>query len=345
MDTVARRKKSWKDLYAAKNGALVLIRFSGGECIPDVLPNSGRKKERIENALRNYRKQMDNASWLDDDFVPFLHPKTGTSLFAAAFGCRVHETEDNMPFALPMITTAKEAAKLKVPTLENSRLTEVFEIADALRQAEPDGLMKLPDIQSPLDIAALIWSKEEFFVAMIEEPEAVKELTAMTYELLTEFLDKWFERYGTEFSAHFPEYYMPYGITLSEDEIGALSPGQFREFATDNLNALSDRYGGAIGIHCCANSKHQWDNFKAVKGLKLLNLSQEQPVLDMAYDFFKDVCVQMHTFNPTRARTPGELPDKPRGRVVLTADAAIREDALEQLKYLREWGENYKPNN
>ena len=98
---------------------------------------------------------------------------------------------------------------------------------------------------------------------MVEEPEAVKELCCKTHELLTSFLDEWFRRYGKTFIAHHPDYYMPYGVTLSEDEAGSVSPEMFEEFFLPHLTALSERYG-QIGIHCCANAMHQWENFKKI---------------------------------------------------------------------------------
>ena len=39
----------------------------------------------------------------------------------------------------------------------------------------------------------------------------------MVKELMFEFLDEWFRRYGPSFMAHYPAYYMPNGITMSED--------------------------------------------------------------------------------------------------------------------------------
>ena len=132
---------------------------------------------------------------------------------------------------------------------------------------------------------------------MYDEPEAVKELVAMTEKFLTEFLDLWFERYGTECIAHHPDYYVPKGVTFSEDEVGAISPDMFVEFSLGSLNRMSERYGGMVGIHCCADSRHQWDNFKLIKNLKLLNLNltHTPDEFQTAYKYFEDTCVQMHS--------------------------------------------------
>jgi uroporphyrinogen-III decarboxylase len=188
--------------------------------------------------------------------------------------------------------------------------------------------MRLPDIQSPFDIAALIWEKSDFFAALYTEPEAVKELVAMAEELLSEFLDKWFARYGTEFAAHYPTYYMPSGITLSEDEIGALSPEMVREFSLPVLNRLSGRYG-QIGIHCCAHAVHQWGNLAGINNLTVLNLIQPDDVIEKAYPFFSGVCAQMHN-----AEGPYKCPD-PEARIIYQGQAATTEEAVEKAARLR----------
>ena len=102
-------------------------------------------------------------------------------------------------------------------------------------KTDNNATIRLPDIQSPADIAALILRKDAFFIGMMEEPDAIKELIAKAMELLVQFLDAWFEEFGSSFVAHFPDYYMDYGLTLSEDEIGVISTAMFDEFFLENL--------------------------------------------------------------------------------------------------------------
>jgi len=44
----------------------------------------------------------------------------------------------------------------------------------------------------------------------------------------------------------------------------------FREFFRDELTVLSKHFGG-LGIHCCADARHQWENFRDLPGLKVMN--------------------------------------------------------------------------
>ncbi len=292
---IQERKKRWQEFLSMDGSTknVFLIHYNEGlPPRPPLWPD--KKRERIEWIVQVYERKMEQLEWLLDDSIPHLKMLTGPEIFAEAFGCPVYRPDDNMPFARPLIHSASEVSKLKVPGLSSSSLAYLFDMADEVKKRTgDDAVMQLVDVQSPMDIASLIWDKNDFYIAMITDPEAVKELAAKVKELLTAFLDEWFRRYGTEFIAHFPDYYMPCGITLSEDEIGSVSEEMFMEFFYPELVELSERYGG-IGIHCCAHARHQWENLKKIPNLRLLNLIQPPKVLKSAYSFFADHVPQMH---------------------------------------------------
>ena len=228
-------------------------------------------QKRVDWAARQYELGMSRLEWLDDDFIPYGSCVTGTEIFPEAFGCEVRKLENDWPFAIPFIAEASQAKKIKKPKLEDSPLMYLFDMADKIKErCGKDALLSLVDPQTPMDIAALIWDKNYFYIAMIEEPEAIKELSEKTSALFFDFFDEWFRRYGKEFIAHYPDYYMPFGIDYSEDEIGAVSPDFFEEFFLPELVKISERYG-QCGMHCCASSRHQWDNFKKIPNLKMIN--------------------------------------------------------------------------
>ena len=333
------RINRWKQLYdpnPEEKIVLYLINPPGPDQKMPVL-NAANKQERIDYAKHLYEWQIKNVESFEDDSLPHLYPVTGTEIFAEAFGCRVLYPEDNMPFALPMIFDSSDISKLKVPALEDTPLMMLFDIADELKKfAGNDALLRLPDIQCPMDISALICEKRAFFLAMAEDPQAVIDLSFKVRELLIAFLNEWFQRYGTTYIAHFPNYYMESGITMSVDEIGCVSPLMFNEFFADEINDLSRLYGG-VGIHCCAEAKNQWENLRQVRDLKLLNLHREREQIFKAYDYFKGTCVQMHylsekhTITAWRNITPEDidniLPQK--CRVVIPLSAQNDDDAKE----------------
>jgi uroporphyrinogen-III decarboxylase len=326
MMTMDERKQRWRDFYTGKYRTMILIEQDYGI---RPFPSPETMDAFFAWSLNKYHIQRESLEWLDDDRIPYVTVLMGTDIFAHAFGCPVVFPGNNNPFAQPIIFNAGELAKLKPPKLENSSLMEVFEFGQKLRRAAPEALIQLPDIQSPLDIAALIWEKADFFMAMYDDPQAVKDLIAMSYTLLTDFLDLWFSTFGAEFIAHFPDYYMPWGITLSEDEIGSLSEALCREFSLPTLIELSAHFGSRIGIHCCANAKHQWPVIKTIPGLVLLNLIQPDKIIQEASVYCGEdpPLMVLHHQN--------ELLDH-RSRAVLWGIGNTKAEILRELERLKE---------
>jgi hypothetical protein len=333
--SVDDRKRRWGEFLSGERGpghVYMVHHDPGAPARP--LPWPTLVAERTDWAWQSYERQMARAEWLRDDTVPYLNVYTGTEIFAEAFGCDVYRAADNMPFALPLVENARDASRLSVPDPSATPLATLFDIADELRErAGPDAVMRLVDIQSPMDIAALIWDKNDFYAAMLNEPQAVKDLAHKVCDLLKAFLDEWFHRYGEDFVAHHPDYYMPRGVTLSEDEVGAVSEATFVELFEPELIELSRRYGG-LGMHSCADARHQWDRFAELPDLRLLNLGQPPGELRDAYDRFAGETTQMHgwTGNGTPVENVAALPEG--SRVVIQASASTREEAVELAERL-----------
>lgn len=305
------------------------------DLIPKPIPRPDNTAVRREWAWDRYQRQLRRLEWLDDDVLPYLDCLESTTIFPAAFGCPVEYLGQEMPFALPVVNNATEAARLKVPSLDTPVLRQQFEFADELRRrAGPEALLRIVDIQSPMGIVAMLWEKSDLFMAMIETPDVVRELAAKVRQLLVAFFDEWFARYGRGYVAHCPEYYMENGLTLSEDEVGAVSPAVFADLFLPELAALSRHFGG-LGIHCCAQSRHLWDQFKQIPGLKVLNIHLLREFSEPALTFFGRDLIHYH-------RWMGDGPAwewaqaHPHGtRAVLTMTAKTREDAIRFADRLR----------
>lgn len=332
------RKDRWSRFLSpgAEPGFLFMVNYND----PDqpALPNPplwpDKVQERIDLACAAYEQRREQAAALDEDSIPYAPIVSGTEIHAEAFGCDVVRDPDMIPHARYLCKTPAEAAKVSVPELSESTLAVLFEIADGVRERlGPDAVLKIPDMQSPMDVVCQVWDKAEVFMAMITEPEAVLELEAKTRTLLTAFMHEWARRYGQDFVAHYPDYYMPSGITLSEDEVGAVNEEMFRTFFKPGLEQLAAEFG-AIGLHCCADARHQWPNFKALKNLCVLNhvapptRDKKEYVLD-CHHFYGNSTVQLH-----QGWSPGqpveEWPRKyPAGtRVIFQFHAESRDEAM-----------------
>jgi hypothetical protein len=340
MDTeekITSRKQRWIDFYDPSLPPTRLFwihEYSDLAARPWPYPD--QIEQRIEWSWQKYQIQVSQLKWLEDDSLPFLDIYTGTELFAEAFGCPIHLPGNEMPFAMPLAHNAEDADRVLIPPLDAPPLARVWRIARELKKrAGPGALLRLPDIQSPMDIAALIWEKSSFYAALVEQPEAVAVLAGKVRTLLTGFLDAWFAEFGSEFIAHYPDYYVPRGVTLSEDEVGVVSPAIFQRFFLPELEELSRRYGGRLGMHCCAHARHQWQGFQQIPGLFLLNLVQPPEILRKAYPAFEPICAQMHSWYGEGDRVDWPAQHPPERRIIYDLSAASREEALALLEKLR----------
>ncbi len=220
-----------------------------------------------------YESRVRWAEALDDDSVPVAPLPTHTGLFAAAFGCPIHDFDGSNPAALSIVETAEEADALPQPSLDAPSLSRVLELGLLVRdRLGPHVPIGVPDIQSPFDIAGLVWRKEEMFVAMKRSPDAVQRLVAKCHTLLKGFLLEFVRLFPECSLVHCPYAWAPpsLGCSLSEDEAGALSAPMFDEFCLPSLVDLSEAFGGLF-VHCCANADHQHAGLLQVPNLRAVN--------------------------------------------------------------------------
>lgn len=338
--SLERRKQHWLECYdlASPRRVVVVIRYAP-ELPARPLPTPERVPERLEWIWQNYTYHLRRMDWLEDDTLPCLDMLTGTEIFAEAFGCRILYPVDNNPAPFPLIHSTAEAEALQTPSLDAPPLQRVFRMADELaRRAGPEALFRLVDMQCPLDVAAMMWDKLDFYPALVRAPQAVLNLSAKIAALQTAFLDEWYRRYGREFIAHYPEYYMPQGVTFSVDEIGAVSGKMFLQFFLPHLDQFSARYGG-LGIHCCANARHQWEHLRRIKGLRMLNINNQGGMVKEAYSFFADRVAQWHYDQSPRPMEALEWMNAipAQAHMVLDLGAGSRDQALQLCEQASRW--------
>jgi hypothetical protein len=283
MDTrLARNRQYLTDLFAGPFRGHAII--MDPEPVPAEWPGDYACGTRpvsdwVPRAIQNYEAQLRTLEALDDDSVPVANLRTGTYILASAFGCPIHLYEDSPAAARPLVITPEEADLLPEPDVYAPPLERVFEFATLLQERlGPDAPLSVPDIQSPFDVAALIWNKEDFYVALIQHPDAVKRLVAKCDRLLTSFLIELRRRFPQLSYCHCPNAWAPsaLGCWLSEDEAGAMSTPMFEEFCLPTLVTMSHTFGG-IFVHCCATADHQYGSFRKIPALRGLNRVFQDP--------------------------------------------------------------------
>lgn len=279
MDTRIRRNQAFlRDLFLGDfrgHGIIVTPEMKMDTLLGDFTVSDRPVSDWLGLAVENYRRQVMYLEELDDDAVPSVHDThTNTGVFASAFGCPLHVyAEDTPAAALSIVATPQEADRLAQPTINAPVLERIFDYARLIRrELGPDVPITVPDIQSPFDIAALVWKKEELFVAMTEAPDAVQRLTEKCFHLLMAFWEAFRREIGNVNFLHCPIVWAPpeMGVSLSEDEAGALSCEMFERFCLPWLMRISERWGG-LSMHCCAAADHQYPMFRKIPNLRALN--------------------------------------------------------------------------
>jgi len=338
---IERNRKFLADLFAGPfRGHAVIMEH---EPIPSGMPADVASSHRpvadwLDFHLRNYEAQLRVLEAIDHDGVPYVKVHTGTQLFAEAFGCPVHVYKDGWLAARPLVETPAEADRLPQPTLRARPLQRVFELAAMIRErVGPSVPISVPDIQSPFDIAALVWRKEAMFMAMIDAPEAVKGLVAKCQALLEDFLRTFLREIGEVNLCHCPTAWAPpeLGCWLSEDEAGSMSVAMFEEFCLPSLVQLSEVFGGMF-IHCCAAADHQYANFLKIPNLRGLNRVFQAPGPRPAIEAFAGRTVLIQAW--TTEEQVYEMLDMalPESRFLFNMPALPLDQAKAQYERLRE---------
>lgn len=300
---IARNRQYLKNLFAGPFPGHALTLKLGGpdhQGRGDFLCSDRPIHEWVRGHVDDYRTQLRFLDEWDCENVPYVNLTTNTGLFAAAFGCPIHvyEGQQTNAAARPIVNSPEEADRLPQPTLDAPTLSRVLELARLLRrELGPEAPISVPDIQSPFDIAAIIWNKEDLFPSLIEAPEAVHRLVDKCHGLLTDFLQIYRQEIGEVNFCHCPYAWAPpeLGCWLSEDEAGSMNTTMFEAFCLPTLNALSDTFGGLF-MHCCATADHQYGSFLKIRNLRGLNRVFQKPGPKPAIDTFSEHTVLMQAW-------------------------------------------------
>jgi hypothetical protein len=279
----ARSRRYLADLFAGPFPGHAIVVSREGAPPPgdpgDYCTSSRPVRDWIPWAVDKYERDAEWHRALGDDGVPFVSMTTHTGVFAAAFGCPIHPFEGSLAAARPIVCTAEEADRLPEPGLDARSLERVFELAEGVRERlGPQVPIGVPDIQSPFDIAALVWNKEEMYVALMENPGAVCRLVDKCERLLTSFLLEYRRRFPAWNPVHCPDTWAPseLGCSLSEDEAGCMSVRMFEAYCLPGLVRLSETFGGLF-VHCCATADHQYASFRKIPNLRSMNRVFQAP--------------------------------------------------------------------
>lgn len=212
-------------------------------------------------------------SWLDiaDDRPLQIRPNFGIGLVASVFGADIEVVDDNPPWVHSLCKDADRISDVIKRTLDDidvaqcctyGWLPRVVETIDFYREtldkypAVRDSVaIAMPDLQGPLDTAAMLWGSA-LFESLVSEPDLASRLLAMIADVMVRVHGCLRKRIGSE---HLPENFSHQhggivggNILLRCDSGLMLSPRMYKDMILPcDLSVLENVGGGSY--HSCGD--------------------------------------------------------------------------------------------
>lgn len=261
------------DTYYCKKGAYAVVESVGID--HNLQPEQIIKD--IESAYeRVYIPRLLKQLEVESDYVPAIDLFHGTVLLAAAFGAKVRFTDNEWPWAEPVLTSIREVDHIKKPDLKNNVYIKNY--LDQVRwlQNKTENLIpiKIMDLQSPFTTATQLRHYEDFLIDMIDDPARVKKLLHIITEVSIEFMEIMSEVFTRPAypGRNYPCVLDNIGICIADDAaLIPLSPEMYEEFCLPTMQKIAREVEG-IFLHSCGNYNHQVDKLLQIPNLRAIQM-------------------------------------------------------------------------
>ena len=197
-----------------------------------------------------------------------------THTVALAFGCEAVFTSEGKEWIVPRITDVGQVREIEIPDAKGGRTGEILEkMAEMMEHFPWDTLIRLPDIQSPLGVAELMWD-QSFYLALLTHPEEVhillEKISLFTINYINEIRKLLGNRYNP--ATHPQVWAPPEGYYMSDDVNSMLSPEQHLDFSIHYINRIT-RELGPLFYHSCTWTDPYFGNIEKLEGVRAVNWS------------------------------------------------------------------------
>ncbi len=197
-----------------------------------------------------------------------------THTVALAFGCNASFTSEGKEWIEDLITDANQVKDIEIPNVWAGRTGEILNEMQALKRKLPEEtLIRLPDIQSPLGVAELMWD-QSFYLALLTNPEEIHQLldkiTIFTINYVKEIKEVLGDRYNP--STHPQIWSTREGYYISDDVNSMISPEQHLEYSIEYINRITTELG-PVHYHSCTWTEPYFGNIDRLENVKAANWS------------------------------------------------------------------------
>lgn len=158
-----------------------------------------------------------------------------------------------------------------MPDISTGFSGEILEKYQALRRADPDATIILPDIQSPLGVVELLWD-ESFYTFLLEFPEVVHQVISQTTDFISNFIVAVQDIIGEKvMPCAWPGIWSSgAGTMVADDTMSLVSPKNHLEFSVPYLNRMATKCG-PLYYHSCTWRPPYFANIKAINNVLAYN--------------------------------------------------------------------------
>ncbi|GHV82716.1 hypothetical protein AGMMS50212_00560 [Spirochaetia bacterium] len=263
----AALEKRCTAFQSAPDGCLVHRRFR----VPQVFAGACRDMAvSLSLQLGALQKSMDFVM----DVPNFLEPWYGIGAVPGAFGAEYIWHGDTAPATVPIFKNVEAALACEPKEIADTPAGKhILNMIDFFLEHTRGRLpMSFSDVQSPLDVAAALVVSSEFYMAVLEDPEAVSELLEIIAALSVNFYQKQaamigdslvFPGHGFASSRSFNT-----GPGLSDDNSIMLSPENHKDVCSASMNRLGEPFGG-FAFHSCGNWSKRAAVVRSFPGIRM----------------------------------------------------------------------------
>ena len=221
-----------------------------------------------------------------------------THSIALAMGCRPRTTSEGKEWVEPLITSPEQVQKIVVPDPLDGRTGEIIEdIEDLLLQTPEDTLIRLPDIQSPLGVAELMWRPDSFYMALLTNADEMHALLQKITDFIIAYVGEIQAILGDRLNpACFPEIWSdPAGYYIADDTNSLVSPEMHLDYSVHYINQITESCG-PLHYHSCTWQKDYFDNIRRIKNIKAVNwaVSSSDDPAEIIAEFSSDYLLCPH---------------------------------------------------
>ncbi|MGQ9456069.1 MAG: uroporphyrinogen decarboxylase family protein [Armatimonadota bacterium] len=218
-----------------------------------------------------------------DDRVFTIRANYGVGAIASMFGCKVHLTDNNMPWVEHLSDTALDkildAGEIDIDTGLGGKVfdTQRFYVQTISRYENlaQSVHIYLSDTQGPFDNAHLIMG-HKIYTELYDNPERVHRLLDLVTDTYIRYTKAQKQLIGEEgkYSYH-TQLIVRGGVRICDDSGINLSPDQYTEFCKPYNERIFAEFGGGW-IHYCGKGRQILPEVLSTKGITGINFGQPE---------------------------------------------------------------------